>query len=82
MGSGIAEAAAVAGLPVVLRDVDDASLEAAEKRIEGSLTRAVRGGKLGLADAEEVRGRIELTNELTRSLTSASWSRPCRKTCG
>jgi len=64
MGSGIAEAAAVAGLPVVLRDVDDASLEAAEKRIEGSLTRAVRGGKLGLADAEEVRGRIELTNEL------------------
>ena len=64
MGSGIAEAAAVAGLPVVLRDVDDASLEAAEKRIEGSLTRAVRGGKLGLADAEEVRGRIELTSEL------------------
>jgi 3-hydroxybutyryl-CoA dehydrogenase len=64
MGSGIAEAAAVAGLPVVLRDVDDASLLAAEKRIEGSLTRAVRGGKLGLADAEAVRGRIELTNEL------------------
>ena len=64
MGSGIAEASAVAGLPVVLRDVDDASLEAAEKRIEGSLTRAVRGGKLGLADAEEVRGRIELTSEL------------------
>jgi 3-hydroxybutyryl-CoA dehydrogenase len=64
MGSGIAEAAAVAGLPVVLRDVDDASLQAAEQRIEGSLARAVRGGKLGPADAEAVRGLIELTNEL------------------
>ncbi len=64
MGSGIAEAAAVAGLPVVLRDVDDASLEAAEQRIEGSLTRAVRGGKLDRADAEAVRGRIGLTSEL------------------
>jgi 3-hydroxybutyryl-CoA dehydrogenase len=64
MGSGIAEAAAVAGLPVVLRDVNDESLEAAEQRIEGSLTRAVRGGKRDSADAEAVRGRIELTSEL------------------
>lgn len=49
MGSGIAEAAAVSGVPVVLRDVDENSLEAARGRIEGSLARAVKGGKLGPA---------------------------------
>ena len=32
MGAGIAESVAVAGLPVVLRDVDDASIERARGR--------------------------------------------------
>jgi len=64
MGAGIAEAVAVAGLPVVVRDVDDASLERAGKRIETSLARAVRGGKLSQPDAGAARERIELTTAL------------------
>jgi 3-hydroxybutyryl-CoA dehydrogenase len=64
MGSGIAEAAAVAGLPVIVRDVDDASLARAGERIEISLARAVRGGKLDEESAHEARERIELTTEL------------------
>jgi 3-hydroxybutyryl-CoA dehydrogenase len=64
MGSGIAEAVAVAGLPVVVRDVNDASLERAAERIEISLARAVRGGKLDDDAARAARDRIGLTTEL------------------
>jgi 3-hydroxybutyryl-CoA dehydrogenase len=64
MGSGIAESVAVAGLPVVVRDIDNASLARAGERIETSLARAVRGGKLSEADASVARGRIELTTSL------------------
>jgi 3-hydroxybutyryl-CoA dehydrogenase len=66
MGTGIAETVAVAGLPVVVRDVDDAAVAAAEQRIEASLSRAVRGGKLDGEQAREARERIELTTELER----------------
>ena len=51
MGSGIAEAVAVAGVPVVLRDVDEVSIGRARDRIESSLARAVGGGKLDAARA-------------------------------
>ncbi len=64
MGTGIAESVAVAGLPVIVRDVDEASVEHARARIESSLARAVRGGKLDGAVADDVRARIELTTEL------------------
>jgi 3-hydroxybutyryl-CoA dehydrogenase len=64
MGTGIAEAVAVAGLPVIVRDVDEASLNRAGERIETSLGRAVRGGKLDQDAARAVRARIELTTEL------------------
>jgi 3-hydroxybutyryl-CoA dehydrogenase len=64
MGTGIAEAVAVAGLPVIVRDIDEASLSRAGSRIETSLARAVRGGKLAEDTARAVRERIELTTEL------------------
>jgi 3-hydroxybutyryl-CoA dehydrogenase len=64
MGTGIAESAAVCGLPVVVRDVDAAALARAGQRIEASLARAVRGGKLDDAKAREVLERIDLTTEL------------------
>jgi 3-hydroxybutyryl-CoA dehydrogenase len=64
MGSGIAESVAVAGLPVIVRDVDQASIERAEARIEESLQRAVRRGKLEAAAAAAARDRIELTTQL------------------
>jgi 3-hydroxybutyryl-CoA dehydrogenase len=64
MGTGIAETVAVAGIPVVVRDVDDASLGRAGERIDTSMARAVSGGKLEARDAEAVRERIELTTRL------------------
>jgi 3-hydroxybutyryl-CoA dehydrogenase len=64
MGTGIAETVAVAGMSVIVRDVDEASVGRAGKRIETSLARAVRGGKLSEADAGAARERIELTTEL------------------
>ena len=63
MGTGIAESVAVSGLPVVVRDVDASSLERAHERIEASLARAVRGGKLDQAQAEEALARVTLTTE-------------------
>jgi 3-hydroxybutyryl-CoA dehydrogenase len=64
MGTGIAEAVAVAGLPVIVRDVDEASLVRAAERLDVSLARAVRGGKLSESYAREARERIELTTAL------------------
>ena len=64
MGTGIAESVAVAGMPVIVRDIDQASLGRAGERIETSLARAVRGGKLDEGEARVVRERIELTTEL------------------
>lgn len=63
MGTGIAESVAVAGMPVIVRDVDDAALGRAAERIDTSLSRAVRGGKLEASDARAVRERIELTTQ-------------------
>ncbi len=54
MGTGIAETIAVAGIPVIVRDVDDAALGRAGERIETSLARAVRGGKLDPSAAQAV----------------------------
>ena len=64
MGSGIAESVAVAGFPVVLCDVDEASIGRARGKIESSLARAVRGGKLEAGAADLARERIELTADL------------------
>jgi 3-hydroxybutyryl-CoA dehydrogenase len=64
MGTGIAEAVAVAGISVIVRDVDDAALGRAGERLDSSIARAVRGGKLDASDAEAVRERVELTTQL------------------
>jgi 3-hydroxybutyryl-CoA dehydrogenase len=65
MGAGIAESVAVAGLPVVVRDVDDRSLERAGAGIDASLARAVSRGRLGGEHAREIRQRIEFTTDLS-----------------
>jgi 3-hydroxybutyryl-CoA dehydrogenase len=64
MGTGIAEAVAVSGIPVIVRDVDDAALARAGERIETSLARAVRGGKLDAAAAGAARDLIDLTTQI------------------
>jgi 3-hydroxybutyryl-CoA dehydrogenase len=64
MGTGIAESAAVSGLRVVVRDVDEAALERARVRIDTSLGRAMKGGKLDSAQARAAREMIDLTTDL------------------
>ncbi len=65
MGSGIAESVARAGLAVSVRDIDDAALGGVSERLERSLASAVKGGKIEQGEAEEIRGRVALTTELT-----------------
>jgi len=66
MGSGIAESVARAGISVILRDVDQRAIDRAAGRLESSLARAVKGGKLEEAQAAAIRGRIALTTDLAQ----------------
>jgi 3-hydroxybutyryl-CoA dehydrogenase len=61
MGHGIAQVAAQSGYAVVLREVDEATLQKGIGRIEKQLARAVEKGKSSQEDADAVRGRIEGT---------------------
>ena len=64
MGSGIAESVALAGLPVVVRDIDDTAVEAAERRIGASLHRAASRGKLEADEVAAIHERIVLSTDL------------------
>ena len=61
MGHGIAQVAAQAGYEVVLREVDEATLQKGMGKIEKQLARAVEKGKTGRDRGREVRGRIQGT---------------------
>jgi 3-hydroxybutyryl-CoA dehydrogenase len=63
MGHGIAQVAAQAGYDVVLREVDDATLQKGLGKIEKQLARAVEKGKSSQEDADAVRGRIAGTTD-------------------
>ena len=63
MGHGIAQVAAQAGYDVVLREVDDATLQKGIGRIEKQLARAVEKGKSSQEDADAVRGRVQGTTD-------------------
>jgi 3-hydroxybutyryl-CoA dehydrogenase len=58
MGHGIAQVAAEADYEVVLREVDDATLQKGIGKIEKQLARAVEKGKASQEGADAVRGRI------------------------
>jgi 3-hydroxybutyryl-CoA dehydrogenase len=58
MGNGIAQACAVAGLPVVMTDVAQAALDRGMKTIDGSLERLVKKDKLTADKKAEVLARI------------------------
>jgi 3-hydroxybutyryl-CoA dehydrogenase len=64
MGSGIAEVCARAGLDVLVREVDDDAVDRGRRRIDASLDRAVRSGKLGEAEREAAQERIRFTLDL------------------
>ena len=63
MGAGIAEVSAVAGMPVVVRDLPQ-FLDAARARVEKSLAGAVKHGKMDQAERDEVLARITFTPDL------------------
>ena len=64
MGSGIAEVCARAGMDVIAYEVNGPAAAAGTRRIEASLARAVKSGKLAEAAKEETMGRIRLTTDL------------------
>lgn len=61
MGHGIAQVVATAGYDVVVREVDDATLQKGLGKIEKQLARAVEKGKSTQEDADAVRGRLQGT---------------------
>jgi len=63
MGSGIAEVSARAQLDVVVVEVSDTALASGRKRIESSLSRAVRSGKLSTEQQDAALGRIAFTTD-------------------
>jgi len=64
MGSGIAEAVARAGVQVRVYEPQEEPLAASRERIEQSVARAVRGGRLDASDGGELVERIVWTSDL------------------
>ncbi|WP_026424951.1 3-hydroxybutyryl-CoA dehydrogenase [Actinokineospora inagensis] len=64
MGSGIAEVCARAGLDVVVAEVNSAALDAGRSRIEASLARGVRNGKLTDDARDAALSRLRFTTDL------------------
>src|SRR5690606_2742965 len=63
MGNGIAQVCAVAGLPVVMVDINDAALDKGKATIASSLDKLVKKEKLTPADREAVLARIKTTTD-------------------
>jgi 3-hydroxybutyryl-CoA dehydrogenase len=61
MGSGIAEAAARAGIDVTLHEPEQEPLDRSKGRIDQSVARAVKGGKLTDGDAAQLMDRVAWT---------------------
>lgn len=64
MGNGIGQVAAASGFDVTLVDVSQAALDRGIGRIEKSLARLVKAGKLGEDEAAATRGRIAVSTDL------------------
>jgi 3-hydroxybutyryl-CoA dehydrogenase len=66
MGHGIAQVAATAGYQVVLRELDEATLQKGIAKIDKQLARAVEKGKSSQEDADALRARIQGTLDYTQ----------------
>ena len=65
MGSGIAQVCAMAGLDVLAREIDQKFIERGFSRIDASLARVVKSGKVSEDEAKKTRGRISGTTALS-----------------
>ena len=64
MGAGIAQVCATAGFDVLAREIDQKFIDSGMKRIDGSLARVVRSGRLTEDAAKTARGRVRGTTSL------------------
>lgn len=64
MGSGIAEVCARSGLDVIISEVNPDALESGRRRVESSLSRGVRHGKLTEAERDDALSRMQFTTDL------------------
>ncbi|GAB3140815.1 3-hydroxybutyryl-CoA dehydrogenase [Amycolatopsis stemonae] len=64
MGSGIAEVHARAGVDVLVTEVNQPALDAGKARIEKSLQRGVKSGKLSSEDADAALNRLRFTTDI------------------
>ncbi len=71
MGNGIAQSAAQAGFPVVVRDLTEAQLARGRSLLERTLDGAVQRQKMTEAQRAEVLGRITFTTDLAQALRGA-----------
>ena len=65
MGSGIAQTAAAAGFPTIVRDVADAPLAKARSAIDQSLSKFVEKGKLTAEQKASALGNLRFTTDLS-----------------
>jgi 3-hydroxybutyryl-CoA dehydrogenase len=63
MGNGIAQVSALAGVDVVMVDIDDAAVQRGIATIAGSLDRLVKKEKLSAADKQAVLARVKGTTQ-------------------
>ncbi len=71
MGHGIAQVAAQTGWQVVLRDVDDALVNAGRDRIAATLAKGVELGKVDAATRDAVLARISVTTAVAEAASRA-----------
>jgi 3-hydroxybutyryl-CoA dehydrogenase len=63
MGHGIAQVSAQAGYQVIVRETEQRFLDAGIKRVDGSLERLVKSGRVSDVDAKAARSRIDTTTD-------------------
>src|SRR5437660_7731485 len=64
MGSGIAQICAQAGFDTLVREVDQSLVDKGFQRVDGSLARLIKSGRLSEDDAKAARGRLRGTISL------------------
>jgi 3-hydroxybutyryl-CoA dehydrogenase len=64
MGGGIAQVAAMSGLPVIMHDIKDEFVQKGVKTISGLLAKNVEKGKMSAEERDAVMGRIRPVTEL------------------
>jgi len=68
MGGGIAQVTAIAGIPVVVRDINDEAIEATRHAVcdgKWGMKRAVERAKLGFDDAVAAMARVSFSTDLS-----------------